>query len=103
MLAVQVPRGHGASAHRGPGNAALIGSEVHRRGRASAVGAAATEVAAHGDFEDIGTEDEKLLGEIVAIKHSQDFYIIDKFPAAVRPFYTMPDPTDQNLSNSYDI
>ena len=33
----------------------------------------------------------------------QDFYIIDKFPADVRPFYTMPDPIDPTLSNSYDI
>ena len=37
---------------------------------------------------------EKLLGEIVARIHKQDFYIIDKFPADVRPFYTMPDPID---------
>jgi len=60
-------------------------------------------VAAHGDLEDIGTEDEKLLGEIVSRTHQQDFYIIDKFPAEVRPFYTMPDPDDPKLSNSYDI
>ena len=51
-------------------------------------------LAEHADTEDMGTEDEKLLGEIVAELHGQDYYIIDKFPAAVRPFYTMPDPTD---------
>ena len=61
------------------------------------------ELPKHGNTEDIGTEDEKLLGEIVAEKHGQDFYIIDKFPAAVRPFYTMPDPEDPDYSNSYDI
>jgi len=60
-------------------------------------------VANHGDLEDIGTEDEKLLGEIVANQYGQDFYIIDKFPADVRPFYTMPDPENSKLSNSYDI
>jgi len=60
-------------------------------------------VRAHADTEDIGTEDEKLLGDIVAELHKQDFYIIDKFPMAVRPFYTMPDPNDANFSNSYDI
>jgi len=60
-------------------------------------------VAAHGDLEDIGTEDEKLLGEVVANMYGQDFYIIDKFPADVRPFYTMPDPQNPKLSNSYDI
>ena len=59
-------------------------------------------VAAHGDFEDIGTEDEKLLGEVIARTHGQDFYIIDKFPAYVRPFYTMPDPTNPEMANAYD-
>ena len=60
-------------------------------------------VEAHGDLVDIGTEDEKLLGEIIGRVHGQDFYIIDKFPAIVRPFYTMPDPNNPELSNSYDI
>ena len=32
----------------------------------------------HADTDDIGTEDEKLLGEIVAEVYQQDFYIIDK-------------------------
>jgi aspartyl-tRNA synthetase len=27
----------------------------------------------------------------------------DKFPLDVRPFYTMPDPEDSRLSNSFDI
>jgi len=57
----------------------------------------------HGDLEDIGTEDEKLLGSVIADVHKQDFYIIDKFPAHVRPFYTMPDPLNADVSNSYDI
>ncbi|KAL1528509.1 hypothetical protein AB1Y20_009852 [Prymnesium parvum] len=60
-------------------------------------------VRVHADDEDIGTEDEKLLGSIVADKYEQDFYIIDKFPASVRPFYTMPDPLNPTFSNSYDI
>jgi aspartyl-tRNA synthetase len=25
-------------------------------------------------------------------KYETDFYILDKYPLAVRPFYTMPDP-----------
>ena len=29
--------------------------------------------------------------------------MIDKFPAELRPFYTMPDPADPAVSNSYDI
>lgn len=60
-------------------------------------------VRVHADDEDIGTEDEKLLGSIVADKYEQDFYIIDKFPSSVRPFYTMPDPLNPTFSNSYDI
>ena len=32
-----------------------------------------------------------------------DFYVIDKFPACLRPFYTMADPDDPKWSNSYDI
>lgn len=36
-------------------------------------------------------------------KYDTDFYILDKFPLAVRPFYTMPDPKDKRWSNSYDM
>uniref|UniRef100_A0A8C5MAF4 Aspartate--tRNA ligase, cytoplasmic n=1 Tax=Leptobrachium leishanense TaxID=445787 RepID=A0A8C5MAF4_9ANUR len=32
-----------------------------------------------------------------------DFYILDKYPLAVRPFYTMPDPQNPKYSNSYDM
>lgn len=27
-------------------------------------------------------------------QYDTDFYILDKYPLAVRPFYTMPDPQD---------
>merc|ERR1712139_732175 len=60
-------------------------------------------VKAHEDEEDISTEDEKLLGRVIRKLHGQDFYIIDKFPTAVRPFYTMVDPENPQWSNSYDI
>jgi len=36
-------------------------------------------------------------------KYNTDYFILDKFPLAIRPFYTMPDPTDSTLSNSYDF
>ena len=29
--------------------------------------------------------------------------MIDKFPTEVRPFYTMPDPKNPEVSNSYDF
>uniref|UniRef100_A0A8C0H829 Aspartate--tRNA ligase, cytoplasmic n=1 Tax=Chelonoidis abingdonii TaxID=106734 RepID=A0A8C0H829_CHEAB len=35
--------------------------------------------------------------------YDTDFYILDKYPLAVRPFYTMPDPGNPKNSNSYDM
>ncbi len=40
------------------------------------------------------TASERELGKIIKQKYGTDFYILDKFPLAVRPFYTMPDPTN---------
>ncbi|XP_062519413.1 aspartate--tRNA ligase, cytoplasmic-like [Corticium candelabrum] len=56
-----------------------------------------------GDEEDLSTPSEKLLGRLVKEKYDTDFYMLDKYPLAVRPFYTMPDPRDPKLSNSYDF
>lgn len=36
------------------------------------------------------TPDEKRLGRLVLEKYGTDFYVLDKFPLAIRPFYTMP-------------
>ncbi|KAI0002011.1 hypothetical protein BJV77DRAFT_1077785 [Russula vinacea] len=54
-------------------------------------------------LDDINTENEKRLGRIVKAKYDTDYFIIDKFPMALRPFYTMPDPNSPELSNSYDF
>ncbi|TFL06520.1 hypothetical protein BDV98DRAFT_559551 [Pterulicium gracile] len=54
-------------------------------------------------LDDINTENEKRLGRIVRAKYETDYFIIDKFPMELRPFYTMPDPEDPTLSNSYDF
>lgn len=40
------------------------------------------------------TENEKRLGRLVKAKYDTDYFIIDKFPLELRPFYTMPDPND---------
>ncbi|KAH9524320.1 hypothetical protein Btru_054146 [Bulinus truncatus] len=56
-----------------------------------------------GDEEDLSTPNEKLLGRLVKAKYDTDFFILDKFPLAVRPFYTMPDPQNPKWSNSYDM
>jgi aspartyl-tRNA synthetase len=36
------------------------------------------------DLEDLSTEMERNLGRLVAEKYDEDFYILDKFPLAVR-------------------
>jgi len=55
------------------------------------------------DDEDLSTPNEKFLGKLVKAKYDTDFYILDKYPLAVRPFYTMPDPENEMYSNSYDM
>lgn len=56
-----------------------------------------------GDYEDLSTENEKKLGDLVKAKYHTDFYFMDKYPLDVRPFYTMPCPDNPKLSNSYDF
>lgn len=53
--------------------------------------------------EDLSTPQEKALGKIVKEKYGTDFYMMDKYPLNVRPFYTMPSPDDPTTSNSYDL
>ena len=50
--------------------------------------------------QDLGTEDEKLLGEIMG-KEDKEFYFITKYPLESKPFYTMPEGT--KLSRSFDL
>ena len=52
--------------------------------------------------EDLDTENEKALGKLVREKYKTDFYILYGYPKSARPFYTMPDPNDDNFTNSYD-
>eukprot|EP01084_Bolivina_argentea_P054703 100310_1 len=54
-------------------------------------------------LDDLNTEQEKALGNIVKKKYGTDFFIMDKYPLAVRPFYSMPCPEDGRLSNTFDI
>mmetsp|Transcript_15884 Transcript_15884/g.18079 ORF Transcript_15884/g.18079 Transcript_15884/m.18079 type:complete len:633 (+) Transcript_15884:94-1992(+) len=46
---------------------------------------------------------EHELGKVVKEKYKTDFFMLDKYPMEIRPFYTMPDPEDPKFSNSYDI
>jgi len=54
-------------------------------------------------LDDIDTENEKKLGVIVREKFDTDYFIIDQFPSALRPFYTMPSAENPKLSNSFDF
>lgn len=56
-----------------------------------------------GETDDINTENEKKLGALVKERYGVDFYISDRFPSCVRPFYTMPCPDDKRFTNSYDM
>jgi len=50
--------------------------------------------------EDLGSEEEKLLGELMK-KEGCDFYFIHKYPLEAKPFYTMPE--GDKLSRSFDL
>jgi len=56
-----------------------------------------------GSLEDLSTANEKILGKLVKKKYETEFFILDKFPKVVRPFYTMPDPSNPDYTNSYDL
>jgi aspartyl/asparaginyl-tRNA synthetase len=45
-------------------------------------------------YEGLSREAELWLGQLVKETYNTDYYILDKFPASARPFYTMPDPDD---------
>ena len=51
----------------------------------------------------LSTENEKRLGRLIKAKYDTDYYIIDKFPMALRPFYTMPDPEDPVSPNTLSL
>ncbi|KAL5699733.1 aspartate--tRNA ligase [Ranunculus cassubicifolius] len=52
---------------------------------------------------DLNTETERKLGQLVKEKYETDFYILHRYPLAVRPFYTMPCYDDPLYSNSFDV
>jgi len=54
-------------------------------------------------YADLKTKDEKILGELVKEKYGADFFILDKFPQEVRPFYSMPSAENENYANAFDL
>lgn len=55
------------------------------------------------EYEDLPTRAERELGRLVKEKYKTDYYILDKFPASARPFYTMPDSENPKITNSFDF
>ncbi|GMI30820.1 hypothetical protein TeGR_g3628 [Tetraparma gracilis] len=54
-------------------------------------------------MQDLTGKQELALGRVVREKYGTDFFILHKYPASIRPFYTMKCPDDPNYSNSYDM
>ena len=54
-------------------------------------------------LEDLTGAHELALGALVKEKYGTDFFMLDKYPANIRPFYTMACPEDNKFSNSYDM
>ncbi|XP_019197619.1 PREDICTED: aspartate--tRNA ligase 2, cytoplasmic-like [Ipomoea nil] len=52
---------------------------------------------------DLNTESERKLGQLVLEKYGTEFYILHRYPLAVRPFYTMPCYDNSAYSNSFDV
>ncbi len=52
-------------------------------------------------FEDIGTINEKILGQLVKEEYHTDMYVLVGFPGKVRPFYTMQ--LNESYSRSFDF
>ncbi len=50
--------------------------------------------------QDLSTEDEKILGDIMK-ENGNDFYFITKYPLASKPFYTMP--YGEKYSRGFDL
>ena len=53
-------------------------------------------------MQDLTGAQELALGAAVKEKYGTDFFMLDQYPASIRPFYTMP-MEDRRFSNSYDM
>ncbi|KAI5171789.1 aspartyl-tRNA synthetase [Nematocida sp. LUAm3] len=53
--------------------------------------------------QDIGTEDERMLGMEIKKLYNSDLFAIVEYPVSARPFYTSLLPTDKNFTQSFDF
>ncbi|SNW62586.1 Aspartyl-tRNA synthetase [Orpheovirus IHUMI-LCC2] len=55
------------------------------------------------ELEDLSTENERKMGEIVKEKYGSDIFVITQYPTSCRPFYTKIEESNSLYSNSFDI
>ena len=60
-------------------------------------------VGAPADEPDLAPEHERALGAWALAEHGSDFVAVEGYPMAKRPFYTHPQPGDEQWSNSFDL
>ena len=60
-------------------------------------------VGAPADEADLAPEHERALGAWALAEHGSDFVAVEGYPMAKRPFYTHPQPGDEQWSNSFDL
>lgn len=60
-------------------------------------------VEADPDEPDLAPEHERALGCWAQAAHGSDFLVVEGYPAAKRPFYTHPQPSDPRWTNSFDV
>lgn len=53
--------------------------------------------------EDLNSEAEKILWEYVQKKYKTEFYFINRFPSAIKPFYVMYVDEEQEYARSVDL
>jgi nondiscriminating aspartyl-tRNA synthetase len=53
--------------------------------------------------QDLSPQHERWLGEWARRVHGSDFLFVEGYPTAKRPFYTMPNPDDPEVTNSFDL
>jgi nondiscriminating aspartyl-tRNA synthetase len=58
---------------------------------------------APGKDDDLDPGSERALSAIVEREHGSEFVFVTDYPAAVRPFYHMRDPDDQQSTRSFDL
>src|SRR5688500_16460742 len=60
-------------------------------------------VGAPADEPDLAPEHERALGAWALTEHGSDFVAVEGYPMRKRPFYTHPQPSDPQWSNSFDL